>query len=302
MPGNPLELIAGEGVGLLTPEQRAAVAASVGLDQPLPAQYLRYLGNTLRGDLGYSFQQHQPIAALLADRLPWTLLLTGTGLLLSTLVGAGAGALAAWRRGGRGDLGLVTLFITLESLPTFWVGMVLIALLAVRWPLFPAFGAQTPWLMLSDWQRALDILHHLALPLATLTIVSIPGFFLVTRAAMLAVLGEDYIVVARAKGLRERRVLLGHALRNALLPVVTAFTLSLAFAFGGATVVETVFSYPGVGRLIYEAVLRRDYPVLQAAFLMITVLVVAANLATDLLYPLLDPRIRSARPSARAGP
>jgi peptide/nickel transport system permease protein len=152
----------------------------------------------------------------------------------------------------------------------------------VRWPLFPPSAPRRP-----GWRcpagSVLDILHHLALPLATLTIASVPGFFLVTRAAMLAVLGEEYIVVARAKGLRERRVLLGHALRNALLPVVTAFTLSLAFAFGGATVVETVFSYPGVGRLIYEAVLKRDYPVLQAAFLMITVLVAAAG--GDLLYP-----------------
>jgi peptide/nickel transport system permease protein len=163
----------------------------------------------------------------------------------------------------------------------------------VHWQIFPTFGAVTPWVTMTPEERVLDILHHLALPLTTLTIVSISGTFLVARYSMLAVLGDEYINVARAKGLKERDVLFRHALRNAMLPIATVFTLNLAFAVGGATVVETVFSYPGVGRLTYEAVLNRDYPVLQAAFLMITIVVVAANILADIVYPLLDPRVRA---------
>lgn len=301
MPGNPLALLAGEEVNLLTPAQRQEIKAKVGLDQPLPAQYVQYAQNLLRGDFGYSYQKNKPIIGILAERLPWTLLLTGTSLLLSTLIGVTLGALSAWQRGGRRDVGLLGVFIFLESLPAFWVGMLLVALFAVRWPLFPTFGAVTPWVTMTSEERILDILRHLALPLTTLTIVSISGTFLVARYSMLSVLGEEYINVARAKGLRERSVLFRHALRNALLPIATVFTLNLAFAVGGATVVETVFSYPGVGRLIYEAVLNRDYPVLQAAFLLITVVVVAANILADTVYPLLDPRVRASQARGAGG-
>ena len=299
MPGNPLALIAGEDINQLSAEQRAALIAEVGLDQPLAAQYVRYLQNSLRGDFGYSYQWDRPVLTLLAERLPWTLLLAGSGLLLSTAIGVVLGARSAWRRGGRRDVSTMIFFLFLESLPAFWVGMLLVALFAVRWPLFPTFGATTPWMSLTGWDYVKDVLRHLVLPLATLTIVSVSSTFIVARSAMMAVLGEDFISVARAKGLAERQVLFRHALRNALLPIATIFTLNLAFVFSGATVIETVFSYPGVGRLIFEAVLSRDYPVLQAAFLMITVLVVIANILTDAVYPLLDPRVRSRAGSAR---
>lgn len=301
MPGNPLALLAGEEVGLLTPQERTQLLAQVGLDQPLPVQYVRYVQNIVTGDFGYSFQKNKPITTILAERLPWTLLLTGTGLIISTLIGVSLGALAAWKRGERGDIGLLGFFIFLESLPAFWVGMLLVALFAVQWRVFPTFGAITPWMTLTGWAKVADIARHLVLPATTLTIVSVPGTFLVARYAMLSVLGEEFIMVARAKGLREQHILFRHALRNALLPVATVFTLNLAFAFGGATVIETVFSYPGIGRLIYEGVLNRDYPVLQASFLMITVLVIIANILTDLLYPLLDPRMRHAYNQATGG-
>ncbi len=294
MPGNPLALLAGEEVNLLTSQQRAQLMASVGLDQPLLVQYGRYLQNLAQGNFGYSFQKNKPITTILADRLPWTLLLTGLSLFFSTIIGVTLGTMAAWKRGERGDVGLLGFFVFLESLPSFWVGMLLVALFGVQFPIFPTFGAVTPWVTLEGWAHVEDILRHLALPLATLTIVSMSGMFLVARYSMLAVLGEEFITVARAKGVSERNVLFRHALRNALLPIATVFALNLAFAFGGATVVETVFSYPGIGRLVYEAVLNRDYPVLQAAFLMITVMVVFANILTDLLYPLLDPRVRRA--------
>jgi len=292
MPGDPLILLAGEEAARLSPAQRHELRASIGLDQPLRIQFWRYIQRLARGDLGYSYLKHRPIKDMIAERLPWTLLLTGTALLLSTLIGVSLGALAAWTRGGRRDLSLLGLLIFLDSLPSFWVGMLLIALFAVQLRFLPAFGAITPWKQLTGWDYIWDVARHLALPVSTLTMIGIPNMFMITRYSMLSVMGEDFIAVARSKGLTERAVLLRHALRNALLPVATAFTFSLGFAFAGATVVETVFSYPGIGRLIFEAMTGRDYPVVQAAFLMITIAVIGANILADLMYPLIDPRMR----------
>lgn len=292
MPGNPLVLLAGEDAALLPPEARAEILRKAGLDQPLWRQYLDYLGDILRADWGYSYQQKRPIVEILKERLPWTLLLTGVSLALATIFGIVFGVTAAWRRGQASDLGILSFFIFLQSLPSFWLGMIFIAVFASTLGWFPTFGAQTSWVRLTGWARILDVLEHLALPVATLTLVSVPGTFIITRYAMLDVLREDYIRVARAKGLPNHLQMYRHAVRNALLPVVTVFMLNLGFVVSGATVVETVFSYPGLGRLLFEAVLNRDYPLLQAAFLLITISVIAGNILADLVYPILDPRIR----------
>lgn len=292
MPGTPLMYLAGEDVGLLPPEARAEILARHGLDQPLWVQFGRYLGQLARGDLGYSYQQRRPITRIVAERLPWTILLTGLSLALSTIIGVVFGTLSAWRRGHRTDVRTLATFIFLDSMPAFWLGMILVAVFAARLRWFPVFGAVTPNADLAGMALLVDVLRHLALPLATLTLVTISGVFLTMRYSMLEVLGEQYITVARAKGLPETQVIYRHALRNALLPVITVFMLSLGFLVSGATVVETVFAWPGIGRLMYEAVLRRDYPVMQATFLMITLSVIVANLVADLLYPLADPRVR----------
>ncbi|MDR7508099.1 MAG: ABC transporter permease [Armatimonadota bacterium] len=295
MPGSPLVFLAGEDVGFLTPSQRAELLRSLGLDRPLWAQYLRYLGQVLTGDLGYSFQKGRPIGEMVAERLPWTLLLVGLALVVATAVGILWGTLVAWRRGSAFDLGSLGVFMFFESTPSFWLGMLFIAVFAVRLRWFPIFGAQTAGAGLTGWNLVVDTAWHLALPLATLTLITIPGTFLVMRYSMLTVLGEQYIATARAKGVREPMVMYRHAMRNALLPVSTVFMLNLGFVVSGATVIETVFSYPGVGRLLYEAVLNRDYPVIQATFLILTVSVLVANILADLIYPLLDPRVRPAR-------
>lgn len=291
MPGSPLGYLAGEEVGSMTAEDRARIIREAGLDKSLSEQYVVYLGNLARGDFGYSFQQKKPITAILLDRLPWTLLLTGTALAISTAVGIGLGALAGWRRGQRTDVGTLALFIFLEALPGFWLGMILVAVLAVQLGLFPTFGARDVFARLEGGAYWADVGRHLVLPAATLTLITISATFLTMRYSMLSVLGEEYITVARAKGLGETQVLFRHAVRNALLPVATVFLLNLGQAVAGATVIETVFSYPGVGRTMYEAVLARDYPLLQGGFLLITLSVIAANLLADLLYPLLDPRV-----------
>ncbi len=295
MPGSPLRFLAGEDVGFLPPETIQELLAKNGLDKPLPQQFWLYLKNLLKGDLGYSYQMKRPVLEVLWERLPWTLLLTGTSLILATIIGVVVGTLAAWRRGRRFDAISLTTFILLDSTPSFWLGMILIAVFAVNAKLLPIFGAQTPWVTLTGWAYIADILKHLILPVTTLTLTTISGTFMIMRYSMLQTLGADYITTARSKGLPERVVLYRHAMRNALLPVATVFMLNLGFVVSGATVVETVFSYPGLGRLLFEAVLNRDYPLLQGAFLLITLSVLAANVVADLLYPLLDPRVRSSR-------
>ncbi|MDR5682437.1 MAG: ABC transporter permease [Armatimonadota bacterium] len=292
MPGSPLVLLAGEDAASLSAEDRQNLLASLGLDRPVWQQYLHYLGRLAVGDLGYSLQQGRPVAHILAERLPWTLLLVGTALVLSTVLGVWLGAIAAWRRGRATDLGLLGGCMLFESMPSFWLAMILIATVAAKLRWFPIFGARTIGSGLEGLALVGNVAWHLVLPLTTLVVVSVPNVFLVMRYSMLSVLGEPYIVTARSKGLPERVILFRHVTRNALLPVATVFMLNLGFVVGGATVIETVFSYPGVGRLLFEAVLARDYPVLQASFFVITVSVIAANVLADLLYPLVDPRVR----------
>lgn len=292
MPGNPLALLAGADISALTPEEQATLLSDAGLDRSLPVQYAHYLRDLARGDLGYSYQRHQPVATVVVERLPWTLLLTGSASLAALLIGLACGALAARHHGRPLDAGLLSTFILLESLPAFWVGMVLIALVAVQVPLFPTFGAVTPWIQYVGVEWVFDVTYHLALPLVTLTLATVSSTFLVARTSMISVLSEPFITATRAKGVSESRLLARHVVPNVWLPVVTVFGMNLAFAVGGATLVETVFSYPGIGRLVYEAVLSRDYPVLQGAFLMITLGVVLANLVIDGCYPWLDPRLR----------
>src|SRR3990170_8243875 len=266
MPGSPLIFLAGEDVGFMTEQQRGQLLQAFGLDQPVWRQYVIYLRNLVTGNLGFSYQQGRPIASIIADRLPWTLVLVGTGLVVGTLVGVAWGTLAAWRRRSALDVGSVGVAMFFDSVPSFWLGMVFIAVFAagLRW--FPLFGAATPGAGVSGWPLLVDMARHLVLPLTTLTLITIPGMFLIMRYSMLTVLGEQYVATARSKGVGERDVMFRHAMRNALLPVATVFILNVGFIVSGATVIETVFSYPGVGRLLFEAVLARDYPVLQATF------------------------------------
>ena len=292
MPGSPLALLAGADLAVLTADERARLLADAGLDQSPPEQYVRYLADLARGDLGYSYQRGEPVGAVLAARLPWTLLLTGTSQVVALLIGVTLGAWSAWRHGRWSDAGLLGAVMGLESLPVFWVGMVLVAVFAVQLPLFPTFGATTPWLRHEGPAWIRDVGHHLVLPLATLTIASVSSTFLVARSVVASMLHEPFVTAARARGMGRRHVLIRHVVPNALPAVATVAVMNLAFVAGGATLVETVFSYPGVGRLVYESVLNRDYPVLQGAFLMLTVVVVAANVAIDACYPWLDPRVR----------
>lgn len=288
MPGGPLATLGGEDVGLLGAEARAELLAQYDLDQPLPVQFGRYLVGVAQGDLGTSFVDRRPVSERLLARLPWTLLLVGSSLVLTTLIGVAVGAWAAARRERRRDTGTIISVLVIDAAPPFWVGMLFIAAFGVQLGWLPTFGAVTP----GGDGGLNDIAAHLVLPVATLTLAGFAQTALVTRSSMLSVLGSEPLFVARAKGVPPRRLASRHALRPAALPVHTLVLMEMGWLIGGAVVVETVFSYPGVGRLLFEAVLSRDFPVMQGAFLILTVTVIAANLLADLTYPLLDPRVR----------
>jgi peptide/nickel transport system permease protein len=278
----------------LDPAVVAQLRHGFGLDQPLPAQYLRYLGRLLHGDPGYSFSLRRPIGELLAVAVPNTLLLAGTALAIDFLVGAALGLYQAARARRRTDvlLGNVTLF--LHSVPTFWLAMLALLLFGqyLRW--FPVGGREDVVLHSSlAWLPRLgDVAWHLALPALTLGLVGAGGTARYQRAALLEVIGQDFIRTARAKGLRERRIWLVHALRNALLPMITLLGLSLPFLLTGAVLIETVFSWPGMGRLAADAIFARDYPVVTATALLASIMVVLGSLVADVLYAVADPRIR----------
>ena len=293
-PGDAIDyLLPPETAGSLTQDQRNQVLGQFGLDKPVGEQFQNYLSALSRGDLLYSVRYGRPVSDILQQRIGWTLLLVGGSVVISTLLGTWLGFRSAWRRGTAGDAGVLAGVMLIDSMPAFFLGLMLILVFSVQLDLLPIFGA-LPTVDTTGLALAGEVLKRLLLPLTTLTLVSIGPVYLVARSALVSELQEDYVFMAEAKGLTDREVR-RHAQRNALLPLSTVTLVSLGALVGGATVVETVFSYPGLGRLIYEAVLARDYPVLQGAFLLLAIGVILANLANDLLYPLLDPRVRRAR-------
>ncbi len=296
-PGDAVDyLFPPELAGSVTPEQRAQVLGEFGLDQPVLTQFGQYLAGLAQGDLLLSVRYGRPVVDVLAERIGWTLLLVGSAVVLATLVGTFLGFRSAWRRGSAGDTGVLSGVMFIDALPPFFLGMLLLLVFSVELGWLPTFGAQ-PTTSAAGVALLVEVAKRLVLPLVTLTLASIGPIYLIARSALLAELREDYVLMAEAKGLPAHRVR-RHAERNALLPVSTVVLIGLGTLVGGAAVVETVFSYPGLGRLIYESVLARDYPVLQGAFLLLAVGVILANFLNDLLYPLLDPRVR--RPAQAA--
>lgn len=291
-PGDPLFRLSADRP--ISQKEMEVLRARYGLDQPVGRQLVAFVGGLARGDLGVSIEYGRPVTALLAERLPATILLGGSVLLLNFTVGLWLGVRQAVRRGGREDRWLTTLSLTGYAMPSFWLGLVLAWLVGVEWRLLPAAGMQDP-LLSSDaglLMQAGDVLRHLVLPVLTLSVVSIAATMRYQRAAMLEVLRLPYIVTARAKGLPERVVTWQHAWRNALFPVITLFGLWLPILVTGSVFVEAVFAWPGLGSLAAGAVGSRDYPLLMGASLLVAALVVAGGFLTDVAYGLLDPRVR----------
>lgn len=294
MPGDPLQNLEDPTSGsfLADPQIREKVSAYYGLNRPLGSQYLSYLSGLVHGDFGWSIGQNVPVQGLIADRLPWTLLLMGCALTLSSTLSFLAGVSAAWQRGKVVDRGLIALLSAGRTVPEYAIAGLLLTCFAVLLPVFPLSGAQTSFVSYdSPFAAVGDVLQHLALPLTALTIGLAGREFLIVRNATIGTLGEDYMVLGQAKGLSQRRLKYRYSGRNALLPFVTALGTQAGFAISGSLFTETVFAYPGMGTLVNSAVTARDYPVLQSVFLVLAVVVLAGNLLVELLYRRVDPRV-----------
>ena len=272
-----------------TQELRQALKRQFGLDKSRGEQYVIYLKQLAHGNLGVSFENQQPVSTNLKTAILNTLPMVGLGTLFAIVIGTLTGVIAAWRRGTAVEGVTVTTALGFYSMPTHWLGLMLVILFT---GVLPTGGMTDDFLIdPSFWTHIKDVLSHMVLPSLTLGLVLFGEYTLIVRSAMLETLGEDYILTARAKGLRPWTIVRKHALRNAMLPIATLVALSLGYIVAGAILIETVFSWPGVGRAVYDAVLNRDYPMLQGAFLFLTISVVFFNLLADLLYFKLDPRI-----------
>lgn len=289
-PGDAADIIAGQS-GHATPEMVAALRAEFGLDQPLWKQYLLYMGKLATLDLGYSFQYRLPVAELILERLPATVLLMVPALLLAVGLGVVLGVAAARRRGGVVDATVSVGALVVYATPVFWLGLMLIVLFSIQLGWLPSGGMSDVRAGNTGLAYALDVARHLVLPVLTMALFYVAIYTRLMRASMLEVNSLDFVTTARAKGVPEGRIAWRHAARNALLPVVTLAGLQFGHLLGGSVLVETVFGWPGLGRLVFDSLLQRDLNLLLGILFVSSVVVVLANLAVDLVYGLLDPRI-----------
>ncbi len=311
LPGDPAR--AGMRDPRLTVEAQQAIRERFGLDKPvincfkslnppelgncavnpLDTQFFIYAGNLMRGELGISYHTNRPVVEMIAERLWNTLILIGAGQILAIIFGMALGILAAWKARTPIDFTALGFSLLAWSLPTFWLGIILLFWGSTHLGL-PIGGKLTPGMTYANaWEYLWDLARHLFLPTLTYTIVFLGEYMLIMRSSLIEVLSEDYVLTAKAKGLNHFQILKDHALKNAMLPMVTIIALNLGFTVAGAVQIETVFSWPGLGGAIYEAVNRRDYPMLQGAFLLLAISVIAANFIADLLYAYLDPRVQA---------
>jgi len=293
-PGDPAQVIAGQSGGS-DEKLLSQIRAEYGLDKPYAVQLATYLGRILSFDLGYSYRQQRSVASLIGERVPATLLLTATSFILALLTGIILGTLAGVRAGKWSDTLLTVVSLLLYATPVFWLGLMLVLLFSVQLDWLPAFGYVTIGVPMTAFERMRDILWHLILPASSLAAVYLAIYARLMRSSVVEVTHQDFIKTARAKGLKQGRIIIRHILRNAMLPIVTVAGMQAGALVGGAVVIETVFAWPGLGRLIYDALLQRDYPVLLGVFLVMSVLVIVLNLLTDAIYRVIDPRV-----SARA--
>jgi len=293
VPGDPIKLIAGDAAPQLGKERIAALRAQYGLDKPLSEQFMIYLKQLAHGDLGMSYRYSggKTVVEVLSENFRWTLLLVGASMLFGLLIGSALGIWSATRRGDPIDFGLLSGVYILRAIPPFWLAMLLIPIFAIQFHYLPA-GDSYSIPRLEGWENVKDVARHALMPILVLTLAYLPTAFVIMRAAMFGIMESNYIRTARAKGVPNRWVVLKHGLRNALLPVLTSFMVDFGQLLGGVTVIEAVFNYRGIGNMMFEAVKSRDYPLLQGGFLLFTLTILALNIITELMYPLLDPRLR----------
>ncbi len=291
-PGDPATVIAGE-MGGGDQAVIDSIKKAYGLDKPLPEQFITYLSKSVRGDLGVSYTYNRPVSSLIADRIGPTILLVLTSLLVAIAVGTLLGVFASLKPKSFASAAVTIVSLVGLAMPVFWTGILLVILFGKVWPVMPIAGMyDVRNYGATGWAAAMDALHHLVLPALTLTLVYLAQYSRLARASMLEVLSSDYVRTARAKGLNEAVVVFKHALRNALMPIVTIAGLQFGNLISGAVLVETVFSWPGLGTLALDAILGRDYPTLLGVLTFSSLFVISANLLTDLSYRWIDPRLR----------
>jgi peptide/nickel transport system permease protein len=289
IPGDPIRTLFQD--PRISPEDLAQLRHSFGLDKPLWEQYVIYMKNSLTGDMGRSFSYYgDPVGNIVKVRLVNTLILVGSASVLALIMGVAIGTVAAWKRNTKTDFSLLGSSLFLYSMPTFWLGMLLLFALS---GLVPSGGMYTPGADYAGlFDQFLDLMRHLVVPMTVLTLVLFGQYVMIMRSSLIDVLSEDFIVTASAKGLTGKEILRHHAVPNAMLPLVTITAINLSFVVGGAIQTETVFSWPGIGRLMYDALITRDYPILQGSFLVVTAVALLANLIADVTYAFLDPRVK----------
>ncbi|GIF26775.1 peptide/nickel transport system permease protein [Actinoplanes tereljensis] len=299
MPGDPVDILLAKlgQRGPVTPETRKSIEAllGAGTDQPLWSQYTEYLHNLVTGNLGVSVTFFPaPVTTIIEQTLPWTIGLIGLATLISFVVGVGLGTLAGWKRGSWLD-SLIPVTTMFQSVPYFWLALILLFALGSIWPVFPLNGGYDVYTVTPGWNAAFlrSVIYYGTLPALTIILSSVGGWMLGMRNMMVSTLSEDYLVTAEAKGLRPGRIRLRYAARNAILPSISGFAISLGFVVAGSIVTEAVFSYPGIGSALLQAVSGNDYALMQGIFLVITLSVLGANLLVDLLYSVIDPRTRT---------
>ena len=289
-PGDPAEVIAGE-MGAADAQFVADVRRDFGLDRPLPEQLAVYVMRAATFDFGHSFREHRPVMEIIIERLPATLLLTLSAFAFALVCGVALGVAAGRRQGTAIDAAITVVSLVFFAMPLFWLGLMAIVLFSVELQWLPAYGMTTVGADLGPVDALLDLLRHLAMPALTLGLFYMAVYMRVTRAAVAEVVDQDFVKTARAKGVPEARVWRRHVLRNALLPVITFATIQAGHIVGGSVLIETVFAWPGIGRLAFDALFQRDYNLLLAIFFVCSVMVIVFNLVADLLYRIADPRI-----------
>ncbi len=294
IPGDPLQHLDDPDSATFVEDTRSRdlAMAYYGLDRPLLDQYRSYLSGLVGRDLGWSISQRTPVSTLIGRRLPWTLLLVGSSMLIASAISFLAGVTAAWRRGSLTDKALIVSLAGTRAVPEYAIASALLIVFAVAWPVLPMAGGQTAFARYpSGWEAAKDIFNHLVLPMTALTLGLAANKFLIVRNTAISTLGEDYMLLARAKGLPPRLLKYRHSGRNVLLPFLTALGVQMGFAVSASLFVEKVFAYPGMGTLVDSAVTARDYPLLQGLFVTLALVVIAANFLVDLTYRWVDPRV-----------
>lgn len=289
-PGNPIKVLAG--TDNPNPELIEHLTTKYGLDKPISVQFINYLKNVLKGDFGYSYISNESVTKLIKERMFPTILLTLTSSILSLVLGTFFGVYAARKVGTGIDKFMCGLSYIIDATPGFWLGMILILIFASTFKILPTSGMYD---IREDYQgiyKALDVIKHMILPCITLCIIQIPLYFRMARSSVLQIMSEDFILTLRATGMKENRIFNKYILRNAIIPTITMFSLSLAFTISGVALIEIVFAWPGMGRLIMDAIKNRDYPLLTGIYLMISISICIVMIITDIVYALMDPRIR----------